>query len=158
MRTVVLALLASCLAVGTASAQLPSFKDMTAPFKDLPDKMKEIPEKFKGALPDSGAVKTDGRQPAPLATAAGTRVNINRASIAELKTLPGIDDALARNIVDGRPYKGTGDLEWRKIIPPQAYEKIRTRITVNAETPKSSTTGAKRRCSEVGGRVSCRDN
>src|SRR6202000_2941260 len=37
-------------------------------------------------------------------------VDINRASPGDLKTLPGIDDARAQKIIDGRPYDDTEDL------------------------------------------------
>ena len=62
------------------------------------------------------------------AKAAGKWVDINSASKAELKTLPGIDDALANKIIAGRPYKSKAFLITNKIIPPGAYQAIRDQV------------------------------
>ena len=55
-------------------------------------------------------------------------VDINSASIDDLKMLPGIDDAYAKKIVDNRPYQKKDQLVSRKIIPEGAYNKIKDRI------------------------------
>ncbi len=51
-------------------------------------------------------------------------VDINRATIDELKTLPGIRDAWAEAIAKNRPYKNKTQLRTRKIIPFAAYKAI----------------------------------
>jgi competence protein ComEA len=56
------------------------------------------------------------------------RVDINRASVTELKTLPGIRDAYASAIVRNRPYKNKSQLLSRQVIPEAAYGKIRNKI------------------------------
>jgi DNA uptake protein ComE-like DNA-binding protein len=56
-------------------------------------------------------------------------LNINRASAAELETLPGIDHAAADRIIAGRPYKNSIELEKRKVIPKSEYNKIYNQIT-----------------------------
>lgn len=55
-------------------------------------------------------------------------VDINSASKAELKTLPGIDDALANKIIAGRPYLSKAFLVTRNIVPAGAYETIKRQI------------------------------
>ncbi len=55
-------------------------------------------------------------------------VDINHASVAELKALPGIGDAYSAKIVKGRPYKSVDQLAANKIIPHATYEKIKTMI------------------------------
>jgi competence protein ComEA len=55
-------------------------------------------------------------------------VDINRASSAELKSLPGIQDAYAAAIVKNRPYKNKKQLLTKQVIPEAAYGKIKARI------------------------------
>jgi competence protein ComEA len=55
-------------------------------------------------------------------------VDINSASKAELKTLPGINDALADKIIAGRPYLSKAFLVTRNIIPAGQYEVIKKQI------------------------------
>jgi DNA uptake protein ComE-like DNA-binding protein len=43
--------------------------------------------------------------------------------------LPGITDAEAAKIVQGRPYKEPGDLVAKKILPESAFSKIKDRVT-----------------------------
>lgn len=58
----------------------------------------------------------------------GRLVDINHASLAELKTLPGIRDAYAAAIVKGRPYKNKRQILSRQVIPEAAYGKIKSKI------------------------------
>ena len=41
---------------------------------------------------------------------AGTKIDINSATPAELEKLPGVGSATAKKIVAGRPYQSVGDL------------------------------------------------
>jgi competence protein ComEA len=57
------------------------------------------------------------------------RLNVNRASPHQLKTLPGLSEAEAESISRGRPYKHKDELVTREILSQSAYDKIKDLIT-----------------------------
>lgn len=57
------------------------------------------------------------------------RTNLNRASLAELKKLPGMTDEYAQKIIAGRRYRVKTELLSRQVIPTTIYYAIKDRVT-----------------------------
>ena len=56
-------------------------------------------------------------------------VDLNSASASELKTLPGITDRRARQIIAERPYNAPHDLVDKGVMSEDTYAQIRDRVT-----------------------------
>lgn len=68
------------------------------------------------------------------AATTGDKLDINTASPDQLKAFPGIGDAYAKRIIDGRPYTAKNQLTTRGILPAATYNKIKDQII--ASKPK----------------------
>jgi competence protein ComEA len=74
----------------------------------------------------------------PKSTAAVPRaelVDINSATAAELKALPGLSDSDAAKIVHGRPYMDKSQLISKKVVSEATYDKIKDHVVT--KQPKS---------------------
>jgi len=55
-------------------------------------------------------------------------LDLNTATPAQLRSLPGMGDAYVRRIIGGRPYTAKNQLVTRGVLPQPAYDKISSRI------------------------------
>jgi len=64
------------------------------------------------------------------------KVDLNNASLAELKTLPTVGDAEANKIIANRPYKSKGELVTKAGLPEGVYQAVRHKVEL--QTPRKS--------------------
>jgi competence protein ComEA len=98
---------------GLCPAQTAATKKTTAaPKSDT----KKSDKSDKSDKADKGAASTAGL------------VDINSASAADLKALPGIGDAYSAAIMKNRPYANKTQLRSRNVIPQGTYDKIKDKV------------------------------
>jgi len=79
-------------------------------------------KKDKPAAATTPAASTDKAAPK------GEKLDINTATEEQLKALPGIGDAYAKKIIEGRPYKAKNELVSKKVVPQATYDKVKDQI------------------------------
>jgi len=86
------------------------------------------------AVAQTGAAATPPQTISDRIAADKEKLDINAATPAQLKALPGITDVYAKRIIDGRPYTAKNQLVQRGVLPLAAYDKVKEGII--AHRPK----------------------
>lgn len=83
------------------------------------------------------------RMPPDELAALGQPVDVNRASLAELESLPRVGPTLARRIVEGRPYADVDALERVRGIGPSTLQQLRARAVAHHRASIDAVVSAK---------------
>jgi hypothetical protein len=71
---------------------------------------------------------------------ASKKLDLNSATKDELATLPGVGDATAQKIIDGRPYRAKNELVSKNIVTQSQYDQIKDQVI--AHRAKTATTAS----------------
>ena len=99
----------------------------TAPFATAPFATAQTPASTKS---EAAAAPASSQK----AASDADKLDINTATAAQLKALPGIGDAYAAKIIAGRPYAMKTQLSSRGVLPKSTYSAIADKIV--AHRPK----------------------
>ena len=125
MKTTLFAILGTLL-ISSAFAQMPNTDAMKNSVNDAANTSAAQVQNVKQTADTTKASATDSAK----SMKEKALVNINTASKADLAKLPGIGDARAQAIINGRPYKTTADLMKVKGIKSGVYAKIKNQVSV----------------------------
>lgn len=63
-------------------------------------------------------------------------LDLNTASLEELRMVPGVNEATAKKIVESRPYARADELVTKKVLSKAAYDNIKEHVAVTKPAGK----------------------
>lgn len=84
----------------------------------------------------TGAKKAVSDTKAKAKAAKQAQLDINSASEAELRAIPGVGDTYASKIIAGRPYANKTQLKTRNILPAPVYETVKNHLVAKRPAKK----------------------
>lgn len=99
----------------------------------------------KSTKPAKTPAKVEAVKPADTKAPAAKQelVDINSASDAQMKAIPGLGDAYIAKIVVNRPYANKSQLVSKKVLPESVYEKVKDRIIAKQAKKADTKTATK---------------
>ena len=94
---------------------------------EAPAKKKPVPKALQEAKAKAREKKMQAKTKAD-AEAKAKAVDINHASLEELKKIPGLTEADAAAIIAKRPYKSKAELVTKNVIPNGTFQGIRKQV------------------------------
>lgn len=73
------------------------------------------------------------------AESAKTRIDLNKATQAELETLPGVGPSTAQNIIAARPFKSVQELKEVSGIGEARFNDVQKLVTISSSSSRSTT-------------------
>jgi competence protein ComEA len=95
-----------------------------------PDQVREKTAEATAELKENAKAVAQGVREGLARPSPDKPLDLNKASKAQLMSLPGMDDASADRVIAGRPYSNEHELLDRRIISREEYNKIADSITV----------------------------